>query len=68
MMPRIKKVEGLLELAMELQLTVKKVQNISVDKVNNFTSMELKSRLQNLHISEAANYKKMVCFCVHHSR
>jgi len=65
-MPRIKKVEGLLELAMELQLTVKKVQNISVDKVNNFTSMELKN--QNLYISDAANYKKMVCFCVHQSR
>ena len=58
MMPRIKKVVGLLELAMQLQLTVKKVQNISVDNVNNFTSIKLNSKLLYLHISGAASFKR----------
>ena len=56
MMSRTRKVVGLLEL--QLQLTVKKVQNISVDKVNNFTSIELNSKLHYLHISGAASYKR----------
>ena len=56
MMSRTRKVVGLLEL--QLQLTVKQVQNISVDKVNNFTSIELNSKLLYLHISGAASFKR----------
>ena len=58
MMSRTRKAVGLPELALQFQLTVKKVQNISVDKVNNFTTIELNSKLLYLHISGAASFKR----------
>jgi len=67
-MSRIKKVVGLLEL--QLQLAVKQVQNILVNKVNNFTSIEQAtlssyircSKLQTLIVNDVVSMpKKLVC-------